>query len=87
MYLRMLANTVGVIKSCRSMCTKTIVLCITAEVKEIVEEQMRRDDETTAMQLHQLLVEKGYLIFRRSIRGSALIRHANLEMVLCQLIQ
>ena len=65
----------------------------TAEVKEIVEEQMRRDDETTAMQLHKLLVEKGYSISRRSIlrcrsslgwtfRGSAycqLIRHVNKE--------
>ena len=28
---------------------------VTVEVKELVEEQMRRDDETTAHQLHQLL--------------------------------
>ena len=32
---------------------------VTAEIKEIVEEQMRADDETTAYQLHRLLNEKG----------------------------
>ena len=40
---------------------------ITAEIKEIVEEQMRADDETTAYQLHQLLREKGYSISLRTI--------------------
>ena len=30
-----------------------------AEIKEIVEEQMRADDETTATQLHKLLEERG----------------------------
>ena len=64
---------------------------VTAEVKAIVEAQMRQDDETTAFQLHKLLVEKGYNISRRTIlrcrrdlgwtfRGSfycQLIRHAN----------
>ena len=34
---------------------------ITAEIKEIVEEQMRLDDETTAYQLYRLLMEKGTL--------------------------
>lgn len=29
---------------------------VTAEVKQIVEEQMRADDETTAYQLHHLLM-------------------------------
>ena len=33
---------------------------ITDEVKRIVEEQMRLDDETTATQLHILLVRLGY---------------------------
>ena len=33
---------------------------VTEEVKEIVEEQMRVGDETTAYQLHQLLTSKGY---------------------------
>ena len=64
---------------------------ITAEIKQIVEEQMRADDETTAYQLHRLLTEKGYSISLRTIlrcrtalgwtfRGSAycqLIREAN----------
>ena len=64
---------------------------ITAEIKEIVEAQMRIDDETTAYQLHRLLTEKGYSISLRTIlrcrtalgwtfRGSAycqLIREAN----------
>ena len=64
---------------------------ITDEIKEIVEEQMRADDETTAYQLHRLLTEKGYSISLRTIlrcrtalgwtfRGSAycqLIREAN----------
>lgn len=64
---------------------------VTAEIKQIVEEQMRKDDETTAYQLHQLLSEKGYSISLRTIlrcrttlgwtfRGSAycqLIRDAN----------
>ena len=33
---------------------------ITEEIKKIVEEQMRADDETTAHQLHALLNSKGY---------------------------
>ena len=64
---------------------------VTAEIKQIVEEQMRKDDETSAYQLHQLLSEKGFSISLRTIlryrttldwtiRGSAycqLIRDAN----------
>lgn len=64
---------------------------VTAEIKQIVEDQMRKDDETTAYQLHHLLSEKGYSISLRTIlrcrttlgwtfRGSAycqLIRDAN----------
>ena len=64
---------------------------VTAEVKAIVEEQMRVDDETTAYQLHQLLTSKGYGLSLRTIlrcrttlgwtfRGSSycqLIREAN----------
>ena len=38
---------------------------ITAEIKERVERQMRTDDETTAYQLHRLLMEKGYSISLR----------------------
>lgn len=64
---------------------------ITGEIKQIVEQQMRLDDETTAYQLHRLLTEKGYSISLRTIlrcrsalgwtfRGSAycqLIREVN----------
>ena len=32
---------------------------ITARVKELVETQIEKDDETTAYQLHQMLVENG----------------------------
>ena len=66
---------------------------ITAEIKEIVEEQMQFDDETSAVQLHRLLNDRGYSISLRTIlrcrtslgwtfRGSAycqLIREANKE--------
>ena len=62
---------------------------ITAEVKAIVEEKMREDDETTAYQLHRLLRSRGYIISIQTIlrcrtalgwtfRGSSycqLIRH------------
>ena len=64
---------------------------VTAEIKQLVEQQMRIDDETTAYQLHRMLTEKGYSISLRTIlrcrtvlgwtfRGSAycqLIRQAN----------
>ena len=64
---------------------------ITSEVKTIVDAQMRLDDETTAVQLYALLLEKGYNISLSTIlrarsalgwtfRGSAycqLIRDAN----------
>ncbi len=64
---------------------------ITTEIKEIVDQQMRDDDETTATQLHHLLTSKGYSISLRTIlrcrtslgwtfRGSAycqLIREVN----------
>ena len=64
---------------------------VTAEIKQILEHQMRLDDETTAHQLHRLLIKKGYSISLRTIlrcrtalgwtfRGSAycqLIREVN----------
>ena len=66
---------------------------ITDEIKELVNEQMRRDDETTAHQLHRMLTQRGFVISLRTIlrcrttlgwtfRGSAycqLIRNANKE--------
>ena len=33
---------------------------ITGEIKKLVEEQMRRDDETTASQLHALVTREGH---------------------------
>lgn len=64
---------------------------VTREIKLVVEEQMNKDDETTAYQLHSLLVSKGYELSLKTIlrcrttlgwtfRGSAycqLIREAN----------
>ena len=38
---------------------------ITGEIKEIIEQQMRTDDETTAVQLHRLLNDKRYSISLR----------------------
>ena len=66
---------------------------VTAEVKRIVEAQMRLDDETTATQLHALLNSHGYSLSLRTIlrcrtslgwtfRGSSycqLIRNVNKE--------
>jgi len=40
---------------------------ITPEVKEIVEQQMQLDDETTACQLHKLLLDKGFRMSRSTI--------------------
>ena len=40
---------------------------ITGDVLKIVEEQMRVDDETTAMQLYTILHKKGYPISLRTI--------------------
>jgi len=59
---------------------------ITSEIKQIVEDQMRRDDETTAVQLHRILTDKGYHISLRTVlrcrttlgwtfRGSAYCQH------------
>jgi transposase len=64
---------------------------VTAEIKAVVGKQMRKDDETTATQLHALLTSRGYSISLRTIlrcrsslgwtyRGSAycqFIRDAN----------
>lgn len=64
---------------------------ITADIKKIVDDQMEVDDETSAHQLHALLVSKGYSINLRTVlrcrtslgwtfRGSAycqLIREVN----------
>ena len=40
---------------------------ITQQVKELVEAQMHLDDETTASQLHKLLISKKYIMSFRTI--------------------
>ena len=40
---------------------------ITAEIREMVEAQMQKDDETTAYQLHRMLTESGYEISLRTM--------------------
>ncbi len=64
---------------------------VNAEVKKIVEQQMQKDDETSAHQLFRLLIDNGYNLSLQTIlrcrsslgwtfRGSAycqLIRHVN----------
>ena len=40
---------------------------VTARVQELVEQQMQKDDETTAYQLHHMLVENGIKISIRTI--------------------
>ena len=40
---------------------------ITSRVKPMVEEQMQQDDETTAYQLHRMLVEKGVQTLLRTL--------------------
>ena len=61
---------------------------VTAEVKAIVEEQMRVDDETTAYQLHQLLTSKGYgLSLRTILRCRTTLRWTFHGSSYCQLIR
>lgn len=43
---------------------------ITVDVLRIVEEQMRSDDETTAVQLQKILVEKGHALSLKTILAS-----------------
>ena len=40
---------------------------ITAEIKALVEQKMREDDETTAVQLHAMLKQRGYNVSLRTI--------------------
>ena len=40
---------------------------ITHEVKQIVEDAMRADDETTAVQLHKILAHEGHPLSLRTI--------------------
>lgn len=45
---------------------------ITPEVLKIVEEQMKKDDETTAVQLQKILVDKGHALSLKTILTSRL---------------
>ena len=96
------ASRVGIFKFLKSYCSSASIARrpgsgrnskITDEVKKAVEEKMREDDETMAMQLHQLLTTCGYAISKRTVlrcrsalgwtfRGSSycqLIRNCNKE--------
>ena len=56
-------------KSVRRKVGSNTTAKVTAEMKQLVEEPMQRDDETSAHQLHQLLVSRGYNISAHSILG------------------
>ena len=61
---------------------------ITDDVKRVVEEQMRRDDETTATQLHVLLTSLGYNMSLRTIlRCRTLLGWTFRGSAYCQLIR
>ena len=61
---------------------------ISAEIKEIVEEQMRADDETTATQLHRLLRQRGYnLSLRTVLRCWSVLGWTFRGSAYCQLIR
>jgi len=40
---------------------------LTREIKQLIESNMRANDETTAMQLHQILTSCGYNLSKRTI--------------------
>jgi len=54
----------GTIAKCQGSGRKTV---ITDEIQQVVETQMRRDDETTASQLHVLLAGLGYQLSLRTV--------------------
>ena len=57
---------------------------ITMEVKKIVDEQMIRDDETSAVQLHELLATRGYKISLATIlrcRSALIISSTHITML------
>ena len=61
---------------------------ISAEIKEIVEEQMRADDETTATQLHHLLQQRGYTISLHTVlRCRSVLGWTFRGSAYCQLIR
>ena len=61
---------------------------VTGEIKQLVEQQMRIDDETTAYQLHRMLTDRGYSILLRTIlRCRTMLGWTSRGSAYCQLIQ
>ena len=61
---------------------------ITAEMKQIVDEQMRKDDETSAFQLYALLLSRGhYLSIRTILRCRTTLGWTFRGTAYCQLIR
>ena len=61
---------------------------VTMEVKTVVEEQMRQDDETSAYQLHTILTSKGYqLLIWTILRCRASLGWTFRGSAYCQLIR
>ena len=61
---------------------------ITEEIKQIVEEQMKKDDETSAFQLHALLLSRGhYLSIRTILRCRTTLGWTFRGTAYCQLIR
>ena len=61
---------------------------VTAEISDMVEAQMRLDDETTAVQLHKLLKDKGYdLSLRTVLRCRTALGWTFCGSAYCQLIR
>ena len=67
---------------------RTCKLKVMAEVKAIVEEQMKKDDETTASRLHALLNSRGhYLSFRTILWCRCALGLTFRLSAYCQMIQ
>ena len=61
---------------------------VTGRVKTLIKEQMQRDDETTAHQIHQMLLEHGINIsFRTILRCRTLLGWTFHGSTYCQLIR
>ena len=54
---------------------------VTSEIKQVVEEQMQQDDETTAVQPHCILTDKGYRISLRTILAAKRLLDGRFEEV------
>ena len=52
-------SRVGLSRNFKILATSIDALDLTSEIKQVVEEQIQQDDETTAMQFHSILTDKG----------------------------